>query len=116
MTMFARAGRHQLEPVADDGASGPGIPTKRLTPDGHEVVPGAVAQGFPHPWPELRVQAVYETVDPDSFRGQVLCGGVVLGTTEVTELEPDAIRLAEDLVVAAVGRLFPTSELPPVAG
>lgn len=78
----------------------------RLTPDGHEVAPGAIAQGFPHPWPELRVQAIYETVEPDTFRGQVLCGGVVLGSTEVTELEPDAIRRAEDLVREALGRLF----------
>jgi hypothetical protein len=106
MTMFARTGRHEDEAHEVAATTAPVIEVKRLTPDGHEVAPGAVAQGFPHPWPDLRVQAIYETVEPDTFRGQILCGGIVLGETAVTDFEPDAIRMAEDLVVAAVGRLF----------
>ncbi len=33
------------------------------------MAPGEIAQGFVVPWPELRVQAIYETVEPDTFRG-----------------------------------------------
>lgn len=78
----------------------------RLTPDGHFVEPNAIAQGYGTSWPELRVEAVYVTVEPDTFRGRVLCGGVELGSTEVVDFEPNAIRLAEQLIVDAVGKLF----------
>lgn len=105
--MFTKGSTDQ--PEAPSARPGHGL-EKRLTPDGHEVVPGAIAQGFPQAWPELRVQAIYETVDPDTFRGQVLCGGTVLETTEVTEFEPEAIRRAEELLMAAVSRLFDCSD------
>ncbi|MCU1369794.1 MAG: hypothetical protein JWO77_988 [Ilumatobacteraceae bacterium] len=65
-----------------------------------------MAQGFPLPWPELRVEAVYVTVEPDTFRGRVLCGGAEIASAEVTEFEPDAIRQAEELIYAAVARTF----------
>jgi hypothetical protein len=112
MTMFTKGSTNDSEGPSAKPDHGPAL---RLTPDGHEVVPGAIAQGFPQAWPELRVQAIYETVEPDTFRGQVLCGGTVLEVTEVTEFEPEAIRRAEELVVAAVGRLFDCSDQhPPV--
>lgn len=106
MAMFARVVRDEVEESAVGDEPLHHVEPKRLTPDGHEVVPGAVAQGFAVPWPELRVHAIYETVEPDTFRGEVRCNGQVVAWTEPTQYEPDAIRLAEDLVVAAVGRLF----------
>jgi len=78
----------------------------RFTPDGHEVTPGAVALGFPVPLPELRVEALYVALDPDQFRGRAVCFGAEVATTETTDSEPEAIRLAEGLVEQAMKRLF----------
>jgi hypothetical protein len=80
--------------------------TRRYTYAGQEVQPGAVAQTKPVKFPTMTVEAVFETIDPDTFVGCVRIGGRVVATSEICKTDTAAWAAADRLVDEAVSRLF----------
>lgn len=75
-----------------------GISSSR-TIDGVEIQPGAVISADPNFQLRFSVQTICETVEPDSWRGQVLLNGTVIIRTEPVASRDKAIATAKDELI-----------------
>lgn len=83
------------------------IETKRYTGSGIEVKPGAREQHRSNKEKlAFTYWAVCDSIDPESWHGEVMFGSSVLLTTEAAANAASAGRLAEDALAAKVFALF----------